>query len=1305
MDDTARILACVNDTGEIHLVPLRHTFFPNLGEGSGLISRALVPSLARFVAADRGSQADRGTTSAAAGLASGLLATNDLFALRQVATISTLSNLPRNSVGQITCCTWWRTLEGEPQLVLGTNTGVVLLFALHTQTLLHQFTAQAPPRHPGAPGGTNASAAQPAATTLSIRSLHIVTDRAQTQRALILCTQRNQTFVVILETRDREHGHQTIHGFHRQHQDEKERRGPAILSALSKRDRTSSAEQEDLRTTAERAEMWTAQRLAHLSGFPANMGVVQDFAKGGQLVAVFSQQTQHLELYDSSLLENKFPLFQFQLSFNTVMAHSTEHLFFAFQAPKPQLRTPKLLVVSKLLSGTSTTAASWLLHDNRQEKGSVFQEFCLPPEHRSYNFLPGFRFRRTPTVPNSGRNGAASPVLMEENEFEEEGLFIWTEDTLYELRERNSPCAIFYELLERDAFAEALNFGKTFGLDMVSLYEAAADRYFRAKNYHKAFQLYSLSSASEAKLVQQHLLANRVESALQYLIGAVVHNSARVPLAKRGRLSDLLLMLFLARYGFPPNLPTTRHTPNSGTPVIRSGSSSLFGPSSGRETPTAGTTTPGPEPSALLAASWAESHGTQSPVTAGDLLEAIDQEQEFWTPPPSETSEHMTAISLDAPSYTGLEASFGLDANYGIAGDVRHVDHARDNIKTLECTMRSIKNLRQRAAGLDPTLDAETFKSDSSNNKEIVLPSFGEVDHGPNITADSEWDDFRNFLTTNADYNPLKAATHLISRGLILLALYVFHAHSFMANGLRAIAHHGTAPLTEKCLQFLLANGYSEHVISVTHGALFRPLHPNQQLAVLTAAASIVYIPPAHPLTRVTDDYSGRDRSASNASSSGSGLSALDEPTTVAEAPPTAQINGPRFLDVVVAAIGACSSPSMLLKTADCFDPRHNARLRGAVGSGSDQPKHYERSAYTHPSPVGTTEGLEVYFAAMLRYAQLLEASLNNAPEPLSTMTATPTKEGKHPTNEPCGGNNPAATLSTVQQRLVRYLRQYFPYYRPCVVLGHCLSTGQLLCASLLHELCGNWGDAMRCRFLRKVVPCNGDAEAGSLYRQSLMEEFLLVLREASDNGSSKQGKPVPIQPGGGEKRIAFSVRELLTFWSEAHLPVGPLEEFLLRNLKECPALGDALCKFTLDPDCNEPVPITFTGKFLSHLTSFFVTNPKSDTGKTGTDDAQVRRLLSQIDTNLRSDAIRNTSVVTPLADFPNLVGKGRPVLQFSCGHAVDKDRCTEQLLPRLEKAARVKLSSAAVRLLVADYGQQFISERCPQCVIAKLTS
>jgi hypothetical protein len=77
-----------------------------------------------------------------------------------------------------------------------------------------------------------------------------------------------------------------------------------------------------------------------------------------------------------------------------------------------------------------------------------------------------------------------------------EGFFMWTKDSIYELVPKKSPEKIFFDLLASNADKEAESLGKTFELDLLRLYETAADEFFDLGEFGRSLEYYFFSMAT-----------------------------------------------------------------------------------------------------------------------------------------------------------------------------------------------------------------------------------------------------------------------------------------------------------------------------------------------------------------------------------------------------------------------------------------------------------------------------------------------------------------------------------------------------------------------------------------------------------------------------------------------------------------------------------------------------------------------------------------------------------------------------------------------------------------------------------------
>lgn len=128
------------------------------------------------------------------------------------------------------------------------------------------------------------------------------------------------------------------------------------------------------------------------------------------------------------------------------------------------------------------------------------------------------------------------------DESQTEGVYFWTDDSLYQLRASHSPEELFFRLMEKKQ-GEAL--GLTFALDMCKLYELAADERFRRGQLGEAASLYHLSNVSTPKLIRQWLSVGRMDEPISTL--RVLLMSGKVGEARRPRVAHELIRCHVQR--------------------------------------------------------------------------------------------------------------------------------------------------------------------------------------------------------------------------------------------------------------------------------------------------------------------------------------------------------------------------------------------------------------------------------------------------------------------------------------------------------------------------------------------------------------------------------------------------------------------------------------------------------------------------------------------------------------------------------------------------------------------------------------
>lgn len=125
--------------------------------------------------------------------------------------------------------------------------------------------------------------------------------------------------------------------------------------------------------------------------------------------------------------------------------------------------------------------------------------------------------------------------------------FLWTNRALYHCRPAARPEQVFTELVAAggDA-ADAENLGKTLSLDVLRLYEQAADAAFAERDYARALALYALSDVRPSKLVMRFVAAGRLDVVVAHVRG-LLHSPEALPGGARRLLSDVLFQVHLLR--------------------------------------------------------------------------------------------------------------------------------------------------------------------------------------------------------------------------------------------------------------------------------------------------------------------------------------------------------------------------------------------------------------------------------------------------------------------------------------------------------------------------------------------------------------------------------------------------------------------------------------------------------------------------------------------------------------------------------------------------------------------------------------
>lgn len=270
---------------------------------------------------------------------------------------------------------------------------------------------------------------------------------------------------------------------------------------------------------------------------------VRTLPKKGPLLCSFSKLNQQLSVYDPS--SHRFPLFVYQLNQEAALVHFTNSLLFSVQRPTSSdilSNSERIWVISKILASTGPNSVNSIWKKSKAKNPSVFQEFVLPTGQRILGMLQGYK----------------TGEFVDEGLGDAESTFIWSQNTLYELRIKNAPGKIFKHLVNTDNTQDADMIGKTFSLNMFELYEKCADEEFEKQNYDLAFKLYKLSNVSETKFVQRLMQTKQVDTVLEYLTNIMKYPS-KLSTSKKKELANLLFTSYM--YKITTHRP--KHTDNS----------------------------------------------------------------------------------------------------------------------------------------------------------------------------------------------------------------------------------------------------------------------------------------------------------------------------------------------------------------------------------------------------------------------------------------------------------------------------------------------------------------------------------------------------------------------------------------------------------------------------------------------------------------------------------------------------------------------------------------------------------------------
>ncbi|KAM9967842.1 hypothetical protein ACTFIW_009126 [Dictyostelium discoideum] len=284
------------------------------------------------------------------------------------------------------------------------------------------------------------------------------------------------------------------------------------------------------------------------------------------LVVSFLKSTSKLEIYEPLYL-NKYPLFVYQLPPNTTNFFFTKYITIVSEivttlAPgsNEAIQRSNISVLSNLVAGTASNSR----YINNQ---SIMQTFQLAPGEvilgisKSLNNQTNNNF-----IINSNSSYYQSMLLQQQQQQQQQHQYggidnieesmkytklptvsLWTNFAIYELRQKRSPEEIFFELVScnlEKSDGEAL--GKTFGMDLLSCYETAADIKFDQGQYGRALDLYYLSGVRTNKLVFKFLEIGRMDIIMTHL-KAILHQPDAFNVLDRKKISDILFQCYLQK--------------------------------------------------------------------------------------------------------------------------------------------------------------------------------------------------------------------------------------------------------------------------------------------------------------------------------------------------------------------------------------------------------------------------------------------------------------------------------------------------------------------------------------------------------------------------------------------------------------------------------------------------------------------------------------------------------------------------------------------------------------------------------------
>eukprot|EP01132_Coremiostelium_polycephalum_P004737 gene4737-5913_t len=310
-----------------------------------------------------------------------------------------------------------------------------------------------------------------------------------------------------------------------------------------------------------------------------------DNSNTDMVVVSFLKPNSKLEIYEPLYL-NKYPLYVYQLPSNTNYFYFTKNVTIISEIDTrynqqqllqqqqqnnysatsnsnySQLNNSQneeimnVSIISNIIAGTASNSK----YINNQ---AVMQTFLLSPGEVVLGITKSLNNGESNS---NGGSGGVGISLSSSSNFINSGdgnsgvesnankntilptCYLWTNFAAYELKPKKSPEEIFFELVSKNlekTDGEAL--GKTFRLDLLSLYETAADHSFELGQYGRALDLYFLSGVKTSKLVLKFLEIGRMDIIMTHLKAVLLHQSETFNRLDKKKLSDILLQCYLQK--------------------------------------------------------------------------------------------------------------------------------------------------------------------------------------------------------------------------------------------------------------------------------------------------------------------------------------------------------------------------------------------------------------------------------------------------------------------------------------------------------------------------------------------------------------------------------------------------------------------------------------------------------------------------------------------------------------------------------------------------------------------------------------